>query len=196
MRQTILVPILGFMMLATLAFWLFRSTTASPTFRSAPELIGVGNAFAGNPQLPQQKIDGAIEHARSAIRHKNTIGNRYKLASQVLRWLAFLIGSAITVIAGFKGLVATPDHLEPDKLIDKLKGDSMRLARVIAVLGAFAAICTSAQASMLNESVASYKAADDLQHQAATLRKEILDATSVDEARQYLDGLDTLAQRL
>ena len=124
--------------------------------RPPPELLGFGPGFTGSAQLPASVIQAAFERANARMLQAFESATRYRLASYICYWLAFVASASVTLILAWFGRTRDTD---PGTLPAASQSMSLPTTAVrwITVLSASAAILTAARTPFL-----------DYQQQAAT----------------------------
>jgi hypothetical protein len=171
--------------------WLGFSLAHYSILRPAPSIVQPSSGFEGNPLLPASEIQPHIEHARSKMLAVNGHGQAFSLADNVASWLGFLCTATVTLILGYFGRRAPADGAGAD-----LSGLPLRMARVMGVLAALAAVLTAAGALAKNQARDDYQKADSARNYINAAVSDLSAAKSEREARDALDQLDLQIGRL
>ena len=153
-------------------------------------MLGLVQAFEGNLQLPAAAIKAKFDAAEYRMLAVNLTGSRLRLAGDVAAWFSFAATAAITLIVGFLGRPAPPANAPVST-----EGLPARLARLIGLLAAAAAVLTAFGRLAVAKSQDYYKHADELQALLVRSRAAVVDAKSADQAQAVLTELEIQSQR-
>jgi hypothetical protein len=93
----IVFGLLVMVLIAWIAVWV-----STPSFHhSAPQVLELGNGFAGNLQLPAEQIQAAFSTARDRMIQVNSTGTIFHFAGEIAAWVTFAATAIITLIVGF-----------------------------------------------------------------------------------------------
>ena len=171
--------------------WLGFSVAHYSILRPAPSIVQSSNGFEGSSLLPASEIEPHIEHARSKMLAVNAHGQTFSLADNLASWLSFLSTAMVTLILGYFGRRVPADGAGAD-----LSGLPLKMARVIGVLAALAAVLTAAGALAKNQARDDYQKADAARNYINATVSDLAGAKSEREARDALDQLDLQIGRL
>jgi hypothetical protein len=153
-------------------------------WREPPEVLGTGNAFEGNTQLPATEIKKAVDEARSRMIEINQRGRWFTLAGDISAWLTFGCTSAVTLIAGWLGRSPGAGGAAPDT-----GGLPPGPTRAISLLAASAAVLTAGGTMATDRGHTQFDNAKQAQALVNQSVKDVSEAKTADEARAVLDGL-------
>ena len=155
-----------------------------------PEVLGLGNAFEGNLQLPSEKISAAFGEARQRMLSVNDTGNSFRLGGNIAGWLSFAATSLITLFVGYLGRPPGPAGSNPNT-----EGLSGRNLQIIGLLAAFAAVLTGASSLSIEKSQDYYKRSDQIRTLLVQSRAQVIDAKTAEDAQAVLDNLTVQSSR-
>jgi hypothetical protein len=182
--------IVGLLLFVGLLAWIVAETTFSFGHHPSPEVLGLGNAFEGNLQLPSERIRAAFDTARSAMLGVNVTGSRLRTAGDVAGWLSFVATALITLLVGFLGRPVPTAGSAPNT-----EGLPLSTARTIGTLAASAAILTAFANLAIAKSQDYFKHADEIRDLIVHARAQVIGASSADDAQAVLDDLELKSAR-
>lgn len=182
--------IIGVLLIAVLLAWFAVAALVPLGDHPTPSVLGLGNAFEGNLQLPAETINSHFEAARQRMIAVNTWGTNLRLAGDLSGWLSFAATASITLIVGFFGRSPTAAGAAPNT-----DGLPSRSVRVIGFLAAVAAVLTAAGSLSIAKSQDYFKRADEIRDLMVHDRAQMVDAPTPEAAQAVLDHLDTISQR-
>jgi hypothetical protein len=180
----------GLLLFAGLISWLIVEATVSIGRHPTPEVLGLGNAFEGNLQLPSEKITAAFSEARQRMLKVNANGNNLRLGGNIAGWLSFAATSLITLIVGFFGRPPAPAGST-----SSTEGLPARSVRLIGFFAALAAVLTGAASLSIEKSQDYFKRSDEIRALLVQSRAQVIDAKSAEEAQAILDNLTVQSSR-
>lgn len=184
---------IGIMLSIGLVIWVATSVWSYPNWRSAPGVMGLGEAFEGTAQLPKEEVERRREAAHDRMVAINDYGRWFSLAGDVCSWLAFACTAAITLIAGYYG--RSPPAGGAAGTADT-SGLSQGPTRMIAFVAALGAVLTAGGSLAANRGHENYDRADKARDLINQTVKSVQDAQSEREAQDALDEMDLKIARL
>ncbi|MER9256075.1 hypothetical protein NKJ87_32575 [Mesorhizobium sp. M0027] len=183
---------LGTMLAVGLVIWITLSLWSHENWRTAPEVMDLGEAFEGTAQLPKEEIEQRWNQARERMVAINERGRWFSVSGDLCSWFAFACTAAITLIAGYYGRVPAAGSAGTTDT----GGLSQGTTRTIAFVAALGAVLTAGGSLAANRGNDDYDRADkarDLINQAV---KAVQDAATEREARDALDEMVLKITRL
>lgn len=180
----LLLRILSISLFVGLAAWIAFGILAPVGTHPAPSVLGLGNAFEGNLQLPAETIRKAFDAARQRMLDVNDRGSAFRWAGDIAGWLSFAATALITLIVGFHGRPPAPNGTPA-----ATEGLPARSVRLIGLLAAVAAVLTAAGNLSVAKSQEHFKRADEIRDLIAHDRAQVVDAKTADAAQAILDDL-------
>jgi hypothetical protein len=177
--------IVGCLLFILLAAWIVYSALPGSAVHPAPQVLGLGNAFEGNLQLPAEKIQTAFSSARDRMLQVNQVGARLHMAGNITAWLTFAATACITLIVGFFGRAPQPNVAAPVNT----EGLPARTVRLIGLLASIAAVMTASSSMSLAKAQDYFAHADSIRELIVHDRAQVISAKDADEAQAVLDDL-------
>ena len=177
--------IVGCFLFILLAAWIVYAVVSGSAVHPAPQVLGLGNAFEGNLQLPAEKIQSAFSTVRDRMLHVNQVGARLHMAGDITAWLTFAATACITLIVGFFGRTPQPNATGPVNT----EGLPARTVRFIGLLASIAAVMTAFSSMALSKSQDYFARADAIRELIVHDRAQVISAKDADEAQAVLDDL-------
>ncbi len=174
-----------------LAAWIIYAVLPGSAVHPAPQVLGLGNAFEGNLQLPADKIQTAFSSARDRMLLVNQVGARLHMAGNITAWLTFAATACITLIVGFFGRAPQPDAAAPVHT----EGLPVRTVRLIGLLASIAAVTTAFSSMSLSKAQDYFARADSIRELIVHDRAQVISAKDPDEAQAVLDDLELKSAR-
>lgn len=118
-------------------------TTQTSLIIRPPAILGFGPAFAAQTQLSpeeQQKIEAAVKSAQQCRDRQYRIANWIAWADKAVVWCGTLVTAFLMIAAGFRGQVATPESVESQAELDRLKEDATVTKQYMRMIGILAAL--------------------------------------------------------
>jgi hypothetical protein len=175
---------IGVLLLLGLVAWVIAAAVWRLGYQAPPRVLGIGNAFEGNLQLPAEKITAAFEAARMRMLDVNSWGTWLRLAGDFGGWLSFAATAAITLIVGFYGRAPGAAGAVPNT--EGLPGRSVRMIGLLAALAAVLTACSNMASAKSGDY---YKRADTMRDIIVRSRAEVIDAKTAEAAQAVLDNL-------
>ena len=163
--------IIGVLLVLVLMVWFAAVMLVPLGDHPRPSVLGLGNAFEGNLQLPTETINSHFEAARQRMIAVNSWGTNLRRAGDLSGWLSFAATATITLIVGFFGRSPPAAGAAPNT--DGLPSDSVR---VIGFLAAVAAVLTAAGSLSIAKSQDYFKRTDEIRDLIVHDRAQMVDA--------------------
>jgi len=183
--------LLGTGLAVALIVWVVASIAQYDHWRPAPEILGLGNAFEGNAQLPKEEITKGIDQARARMIEINQRGRWFSLAGDICAWLAFGCTAAVTLIAGWFGRTPATGNATPNTT-----GLPVSATRTIGLLAGLAAVLTAGGTMATNRGHDQYDKAKQVQALTNQATKAVLEAKTAQDALTVLDDLKLKTDQL
>jgi hypothetical protein len=103
-----LFRIIGVLLVVVLLAWLAAAMLVPLGDHLTLSVLGLGNAFEGNLQLPSESINSHFEAARQRMIAVNIWGTKLRLVGDLSGLLSFAATASITLIVGFFGRRPAP----------------------------------------------------------------------------------------
>lgn len=132
-------------------------------------------------------VEDAVADARHAMLQSNERGVRLQSITNWLKWIAFAISAAVTLIAGYHGKSVSAngtDAINPNEL-EKLP----RTMRLIGVLAALASCLALGMGYLREEADLRFQQSDKIRALIAQTYVDLEKATNASQANDILDRL-------
>jgi len=182
--------IFGVLLIFALIAWIVAANQLAIGSHPPPKVLGLGNAFEGNLQLPATQITAAFDAARVHMLRVNGIGAWLRVAGDVAAWLSFAATAIITLIVGFFGRAPAAANATSDT-----EGLPARSVRFIGILAALAAVLTAFGNLAVAKSQDYFKRSDEVQALIVRSRAQVIDAKTAPDAQAVLDNLALQSNR-
>lgn len=163
------------------------SIWTSTRHREAPEILGIGQGFTGNDQLPADKVRSTFMAARNEMLDVNTTGVWLHGLAIVLAFASFLVTTLLSMLAAAKAW-GKKDANAP--------GLDHQTTKAVSILAALAAGFTAGGNALVARSQDYFKRADAIHDYVVHAQAQVKDAKTADEAQAVLDDVKMNVPRL